>query len=325
MVNKAGPNTPPIHRALQAARKAAGFDTAAAAASHFGWSVGRYRSHESGARIIPHDDINLYARSFKVPTKSLRAPDRETIKRQLDGAREAAAKPKRAVAHRLRCARILRGLTSAIEASKAFGIATPTYLKHENAGNEVKDWLIGFYAAALSISSEWLSAGILPTGLGAEVDANIHQVMKDPERFVGLVEPRPIFRHEGEKIALDTGRPPGVVSIPEYRWSHLAEHGDNIVEATPFGVINFPGSPDLGRVKDGIFSVFVDINNDAQLAPSSRIFVTQSFWDYGAEAEYLTASSRQLAIVKLNADDREKTDGVLGRLIGKLEPFASVG
>ena len=149
--------------------------------------------------------------------------------------------------------------------------------------------------------------------------------MKDPERFVGLVEPRPIFRHEGEKIALDTGRPPGVVSIPEYRWSHLAEHGDNIVEATPFGVINFPGSPDLGRVKDGIFSVFVDINNDAQLAPSSRIFVTQSFWDYGAEAEYLTASSRQLAIVKLNADDREKTDGVLGRLIGKLEPFASVG
>jgi hypothetical protein len=316
-----GPDNPPIHRAVQAARKAAGFDTAAAAASHFGWSLGRYRSHESGARNIPDDDINLYARSFKVPIKSLRAPDRETITRQLDSAREAAEKPKREIAHRLRCARILRGLKSAIEASRAFGVATPTYLKHENAGNEVKDWLIEFYAAKLSISSDWLLSGRLPTGLGVEIDARIHQVLKDPERFVDFAT-TPWLRYpdDGEQIALGTGRPAGVVSIPEYRWSHLAEHSGNILEARPHGVIDFPGSPDPGSVKDilSVFSVLVDIN-DAQLASSSRIFVTQSFWYYGGEAEYLTASGRQLAIVKLNAGDLEKTDDVLGRVIGKME------
>jgi hypothetical protein len=311
-------DAPPIHRALQAARKAAGFETAAAAASHFGWSLGRYRSHESGTRNIPDDDIRSYAKSFKVSMASLHTPDWKTIDRQLDRAREAAEKPKQAVARRLRCARILRGLASAIEASKAFGIGTPTYLKHENAGNAVNDTLIEFYANELSISRDWLSSGRLPSGLGAEVDGRIHQVLKDPEQFAGFAASSFRFGHRDEPAALDAGRPAGVVPIPEYRWSDLAECGGDISAATPSGVIQFPKASDQPSWPDDVISVLLDSANP-YARPFSRIFVTRSLASYDDDAEYLAASDRQLAIVRLTASQLLKATGLLGRLVGKLE------
>lgn len=93
-------HAPPIHEALQAARKAAGFDTSAAAAAHFGWSVGRYRSHESGARNISDADIAIYAKSFNVSATSIRNPDPEIIDRQLEKARKSAQAPRQEVARR---------------------------------------------------------------------------------------------------------------------------------------------------------------------------------------------------------------------------------
>lgn len=51
---------------LKAARKAAGYETAADAARAFGWNENTYRSHESGIRGVPRQSIVKYARAFKV-------------------------------------------------------------------------------------------------------------------------------------------------------------------------------------------------------------------------------------------------------------------
>jgi Helix-turn-helix domain len=120
-----------IHsKALKAARKAAGFPTAAAAAAHFGWSVARYRSHESGIRSFGAEDLKRYAKAFGVKKDQLTFPDQRVISAQLLRTRKRADDQRREVAMRLRVARILRGYQSAICASLDLGIVTPTYLKH---------------------------------------------------------------------------------------------------------------------------------------------------------------------------------------------------
>jgi hypothetical protein len=310
-------NRPPIHRALQAARKAAGFETAAAAAAHFDWTVGRYRSHESGARAIPPDDIRRYAQSFGVAMTSLHTPDWGTIERQLEKAREAADKPRMAVARRLRCARILRGLSSAIEASKAFGIATPTYLKHENGENGINAKLIEFYAGQLLIAAEWLSSGLLPSGLGREVDSRIHQVLQHPETFAGIAAPAFGYGHSGDQAVLNGGRPVGMVQVPEYRWSHLVQRG-GVSAAAPSGVIQFPKAPDQPSWSDDVFSVLLDTPN-RHARPFTRLFVTRSLGSHDRGADYLRASFRDPKIVRLTTNEALEAKDLIGRVIGKLE------
>jgi hypothetical protein len=310
-------NAPPVHRALQAARKAAGFETAAAAAAHFGWSVGRYRSHESGARTMRDDDIREYAQSFKVTMTSLHTPEWEIIDRQLEKARETADKPRMAVARRLRCARILRGLSSAIEASKAFGIGTPAYLKHENGENGINAKLIEFYAARLSIVPEWLSSGLPPSGLGREVDSRIHRVLTHPEAFAGVAAPASGYgHHSSDQAVLDGGRPVGTVPVPEYRWSHLVERGD-LSSAAPSGVIQFPKASDQPDRSDGVFSVLLDVPN--RYAPRfTRLFLTRMLPGPYGDAQYLTASVGFPEVVRLKTSEALKARNLFGRLVGQL-------
>jgi hypothetical protein len=193
---------------LQAARKAAGFETAAAAAAHFGWSVGRYRSHESGARNIPGEDVRRYAKSFKTPPATLHAPDWDTVDRLLDEARKASEVPRIEIAKRLRCARILRGLPSAAAASKILGIGTPTYLKHENGSNGINDDMAQFYAQEFRISPDWLLSGERPSGLGASVDSRIHSILRNP---------KPPYFIRFKKSHRQSSRPVGLLGSLQYR------------------------------------------------------------------------------------------------------------
>jgi hypothetical protein len=310
---------PPVHRALQAARKAAGFETAAAAAAHFRWSVGRYRSHETGARRIPDEDVHVYAKSFKVTLASLRNPDREAISRQLDHARQASEKPRRTVAQRLRAARILRGLASAIEASKALGIGTPTYLKHENGGNGIQNGMIEFYADEYSISRDWLSSGSLPSGLGPELDFQIHDVLKNPEKFVDYAPAKFDRGHWEERLRSASGRPGGVIAIPEYRWSAIAEQGGDVQATTPSGVVQLPRSADQPNWPTDIVSVLLDVATP-YARPFSRIFITRSLTPHDVgSTEYLAASNTKMAIVKFSSRDLSKAQGLVGRLVGRLD------
>ncbi|MGB1027234.1 MAG: helix-turn-helix domain-containing protein, partial [Rhodospirillaceae bacterium] len=59
------PLGPPNER-LRQARQAAGFESAAAASTRFGWSENTYKSHENGMRGIRADVAEKYARAFQV-------------------------------------------------------------------------------------------------------------------------------------------------------------------------------------------------------------------------------------------------------------------
>jgi transcriptional regulator with XRE-family HTH domain len=55
------------HERLRQARIEAGFPTAAAAATRFGWTYPTYAGHENGSRGIRPDELLVYAKAFKVP------------------------------------------------------------------------------------------------------------------------------------------------------------------------------------------------------------------------------------------------------------------
>jgi hypothetical protein len=306
---------------LQAARKAAGFETAAAAAAHFEWSLGRYRSHESGARNIPDEDVRRYAKAFKVTGAYLHDPDWETVDRQLERARKTAEAPKIEIARRLRCARILRGLPSAAAASKALGIGTPSYLKHENGGNGLHSGMPEFYAQEFRISRNWLLTGQLPSGLGASIDSRIRAVLRDPRKFAGHANAPHSF-HEEPPAILKTGRPTGITSVPEYRSSDLARHAGDVSLAKPCGVVQFPSSSSAEFGDDTLFSVLVD-TDDPRLRHYSRVFATRSFLSFLAPAEYLVFSGCDVCIITLDHEALRDGVGLIGRVVGKLEalPF----
>src|SRR5438046_256551 len=93
-------------RALQALRVAAGFDSAAAAASRYNWSPSRYASHESGARPILKEDAKQYAAAYGVEVAKLQAPDPVWLEELQEKADTALWARKRQPAVRLAAARI---------------------------------------------------------------------------------------------------------------------------------------------------------------------------------------------------------------------------
>lgn len=56
---------------LRRARIERGFDSAAGAARHFGWSIATYTSHENGTRGIRVDAAQEYGKAFKISVSSL--------------------------------------------------------------------------------------------------------------------------------------------------------------------------------------------------------------------------------------------------------------
>jgi hypothetical protein len=305
---------------LQAARKAAGFETATAAAAHFGWPVSLYRAHESGTRNILKEDLAKYAKGLRVPTTQLMDPDPDRIEKQLRAARQAIEGRKREVARRLKAARILRGYTSAGQASVAIGVKTATFLKHENASNGLQDGTAEFYASMLGISPEWLRTGRLPSGLGPEVDARIRSVLSHPENHTSLAEKR-APSGDGSVISLRPGRPPlRTVKISEYRWSDLEENCADVKKTIPCGLVTMPG-PESTDPGDAFLISVIGDQVDGQLQRYSRIFVL-AYDRTASEAEYLIFDGRQLGVFPLKRGQAwEIKDTVVGRIIGKLDSF----
>ena len=310
--------TPPVNTALQAARKSAGFETAAAAAAHFGWSVGRYRSHESGARKIPEDDFHVYAKAYKVSASQLRNPDPEVVERQLERALKATEVPKLEIARRLRCARILRGLPSAAAASHELGVGTPAYLKHENGDNGIQREILEYYAHELGVSPDWLLTGKLPSGLGELVDPRIRSILRDPIKFAGLAKAALKSSSAGEPPAvLKTGRPARTAGVPEYLWSDLEQGAGDVARIKRHGIVQFPNFPGSDLSNEGFFSVFVDMAH-RQIGQYSRLFVTRSLYAFD-RAEYLIFEGSGLAVAELDHGHLKNVRWVVGRVIGKLE------
>lgn len=56
---------------LQNARRGRGFESASAAADHFGWAKPTYIAHENGSRGIPRSKLLDYARAFRVSANHL--------------------------------------------------------------------------------------------------------------------------------------------------------------------------------------------------------------------------------------------------------------
>jgi hypothetical protein len=308
-----------VARALQAARKSAGFHTAESAAIHFGWPVARYRAHESGTRNILDDDLARYAQGFRLPFRSLANPDPQKTERKLSKLRELDKQ----VAQRLRCARILRGYPSARKAGPAVGVKSPTYLKHENGENRLSADMAEFYALTFRISSSWLQTGELPSGLGP-LDEKIRAVLENPERYVSQVEPCAPSPSAGDLIDLKPGRPQKrTVKIPEYRWSDLEKSGADITTTLPHGLTTFPMLSSEEADGSMTFSVVVDKTN-GQLPQYSRLIVSAA-GDTG-EGDYLIFDGRQLGVFPLEPSQATKVkDVVLGRVIGRLQTFFKAG
>lgn len=60
-----------VHERLQAARKAAGYESATAAAEALGWAVSTYLGHENGSRGLGVDVARQYAAAFDVQPERL--------------------------------------------------------------------------------------------------------------------------------------------------------------------------------------------------------------------------------------------------------------
>lgn len=227
MPTKVNDRTP--GRALQALRIAAGFKSAAAAATRYGWSASRYASHESGNRPILAEDAKRYAAAYGVQEKQLLFPAPGWLKTLQDQAGYDQWRQKKGRADRLAAARILAGYPSYAEVARSWDLKPSTYLKHEQGENSLADHFIELYAEIFGVHAEWLRSGELPSGLGAEIDDNIAEVLKRPRSFVRL---RPAFSKPDKnraallKMATAPGRP-GVSSlgIPEYDWSEIEEAG----------------------------------------------------------------------------------------------------
>lgn len=309
-----------VSRALQAVRKASGFETATAAAVHFGWPVSRYRSHESGTRNIPEEDLVKYSKAFRVAVKHLADPDPKQIAHQLTELRKAADDARRQVARRLRCARILRGFPSALKAAAAIGVKAPTYLKHENGDNGINDEMAEFYANAFEVSRSWLQTGRFPSRLGEAVDARIRSVLSHPENHLALAEKRVPLSEEAFRVSLRPGRPSTrTMKIPEYRWSELEKNRADVRSSLPHGLVLVPSvAPE--ETDASIFSVFVD-QEHGQLEQYSRVFI--STCSHTVEAEYLILVGRQLGVVSLKTGQAAKVKDkiVVGRVIGRLQPL----
>jgi len=70
MVQNDTPMTPCAH-VLRAARRKAGYDTAADAARTYGWNYNTYSAHENGNKAISKQAAARYARAFRIPVDAL--------------------------------------------------------------------------------------------------------------------------------------------------------------------------------------------------------------------------------------------------------------
>jgi hypothetical protein len=185
---------------LRAARKAAGFASAADAAKQNGWSTATYRAQEAGSRRIHPKDASVYEKAFGIRQGSLFEESgyllRELIQNSALKEQERTIlnyRNKQATAFRLKLARILRGHVSAAAFVDKNKLKGPTYASHEAGTNTISPEYADLYATALGLEKHWLLTGTLPSALGAKVDAHIAEWSKIPHfdvrPWVDLADP----------------------------------------------------------------------------------------------------------------------------------------
>lgn len=186
--------SPAIATTLKTARVQAGFSSAAAAALAHGWSENTLRGHESGTRRISPIDAAKYAAAFRIETQQLlheendprgRAQQLAQLEQSKIAAADRALEQKAEVAARLRFARTVRGFPTLSAASQYLRLNRATAGMHENGINAISERLGEAYSFAYGINISWLLRGVLPSGLGSEVDRKITHV-KDSEGLLAL-------------------------------------------------------------------------------------------------------------------------------------------
>lgn len=310
--------------ALRAARTAAGFHTASSAAAHFNWPEASYRAHESGTRIPSEETLGKYAQAFHIGKAQLLNPDWSRVDRQFKDAKKPLLRARTELARRLRAARVLSGLSTAVGAAKHLGVVKQTYSKHEAGENGIKPATLAFYAQSFGIAVDWLRTGVPPSGLGHRLDENMAAVLKHPESFIRVRRTKPINTlNDQDVISLPPGRPLTRVKIPEYNWSDLQNNFGDIKAMKPIGLCEFSSAGAAGPPK--LFAVIVDIKH-RQYKMNSRVFVYPTSY-VARNNEYMVGSGSRLAVVIIDANQSNalQSDVIIGRVVGKLEPLFDDG
>lgn len=311
-----------ISTALKVLRLTAGFPTAEAAAVHFKWKVSRYRAHESGTRRVLPADLAIYAEGFGVPMGQLARPQKRQVERMLADLGKRSDETAERVAKRLRCARVIRGYSSARQAAPIIGVKQTTFTKHESGRNAVSPDMIDFYASMLGISRAWLATGVLPTGLGNEIDQAIDRAMRHPEDFKSLADKSPVeILLVDDPLTLKPGRPPRrVFKMAEYLSSDIEKAAGNLKAIMPHGLVIMPAVVDQVTDRPAMFSIVVD-KPFADIVKHSRLFVLSE--SDMVDGDYLFIHDHQLAIRHMvdGGWNRALAKASLGRIVGRLESF----
>jgi hypothetical protein len=306
-------------QALKALRKALGFRSATAAADHHGWPASRYRSHESGARTILEEDAKRYAAAYGVDWSNLLHPKGDFVVVEVERACSAESERRYGPASRLRCARTLAGYDSGAEASRSWGLTPSTYAKHERGMNMLSDVAVELYSEIFGVEADWLRRGTLPSGLGVEIDARIHEAIASPVDFLSFRKPRPPA--DGAQVArlkslISPGRPAvPFLGLSEYDWDDIQAARGNMEGIERREVWNVPSSFFLGQKldHDRMFVVAVRNSRDG-LVSGERLFVVRH--DGGRKGkEYLVYSKDSLRIT-----DWDGSGVTIGTVVGRLRP-----
>ena len=293
---------------LRAVRKSKGFRSAKTAAEFHGWSVSKYQSHESGVRPIRRADAERYAAGYDVSSKLLTHPDPVRVASFVDRSRDAEIAARRSAASRLKCARVLAGFKSAMAAAKSWRWAEATYAKHENGENDLRN-AVQMYAEAFGVSGTWLRDGVLPSGMGAEIDAIIADAVAAPERFLGMrTRLRPPDPDRLPRPAKRTGRPIAALGLKEYRWNDLAAGRGRLESVASTAVWSVPPEAIPDR------SVFVVVSADS----TRRMFVLPTSSPGRAGRRYLVAAGRTLHVVE-GPVEPVRAWRILGLVIGTMD------
>jgi hypothetical protein len=304
-------------QALEAFRKAAGFRSASAAADHFGWPASLFRSHESGVRTITAKDAARYAEGLNIPPRHILDPSEAVLEDAMRRVGTLNHDRRHGAASRLRALRHLAGYASAAEFARDWDIVAGTYVKHEDGQNRLSEPVIQLYSRIFGIRAPWLATGLLPSGMGPDVDADIEAIVRNPEAAHGrrrLASPP-----DREKIArlrslLTPGRPASsTFGLSEFDWDELEKaqgRPEKIMQAATWSV---PASFFLGQDLDheAIFVVAASHARDG-LEVGERVFVHRN-QAYSETAQFLFMKDRRIRFGLASSDAN-----IIGTVIGRL-------
>lgn len=333
---------PRLGKLLAAARKRAGFSSAAAAALAYGWPEASLRAHERGGRKIGASDAEKYEAAFGLPAGSLQDRHlagyqlgeltRAQLSRLKDSPIEDNSSSNEQVGLRLKIARKLRGFETVAAAAKEFGFAHPTLAAHEAGTNRVSELMALAYASAYGISSLWLLKGIQPSGLGARVDQRL--AVQPSLETISFREVRSLAERETPPDYFEVRK---LVEEAIHKQRVSASDADDIPEANPdqFG----PSGPNEGaiastrrwRLPKGFVSnmlsanpsrvvaVAVDVPNEG-LKIGDRVFVDTGRRDVGLGGQFAYSYGKGHLIVRTHpmgqhAIPVEQTGVLIGRVV----------